>query len=130
MRRLLFAIALCAACTPVVMLAPPHMADGQRVRYVVEDLPPGVLGEARPYGGEVAIDAAMLDAPPVVLAWLVYHEWCHMAGMVDEAEADRCAVRTMTRAGLLGPASLARLVTWWAARDAARAVAIMEAGDG
>lgn len=64
--------------------------------------------------------------PDIVRIYIVHHEICHMAGIVGEGEADRCAVDTMRSGGYLGGRQLAELAAWVAEHlGAERAISIL-----
>lgn len=91
MTRLAPTLLLLTACTPALSLPPPSSVDGRAIAWHQAYLPDGVLAQADPSSRTVYYSEALLSLPGPVRAAVVLHEWCHLAGLYDEADAHRCA---------------------------------------
>lgn len=88
---ILLTLALTACASPALTLPPPSSVDGRAVRWERAYLPDGVLAQADPGSRTVYYSEALTGLPGPVRAAVVLHEWCHLAGAYDEADAHRCA---------------------------------------
>jgi len=115
-----------AACTAPIEIPPPPETAGHRVTY--ERGHPDAIASAYPYECRIVVDDLAWDElPGPVRVYVLAHELCHLGGIVDEVEADCCALRWMDSAGYLPPTWGAAIVCWAAQRlGAARAGAILE----
>ena len=110
--RCLILTALLLGCSYHPQLPAPSEAAGRPVSYHRAHMPKGTFALARPATHEVYLTHRFEQLPPIVRAYIVFHELCHLEGNIAEEAADSCAFERMSTNGYLPASKTAELGLW------------------